>query len=326
MSNAYHHISQKIPTPIAALALGLASLGWCWDNRLQLHGRLQIVAALLALCLLSLLLLKFYKNPSLFKQDLAHPIVGSVLPTAAMALMLVAAALPHSLALPLWCLAVLLHLGLLSGFVWQRLRHWQFDHLIPGWFVPPIGIVTAVVTSPLPSSHFLPSLLFWFGLAMYVLMLPVMLYRLLFAGSLPTAAQPSLAVLAAPASLCLTGYLSFSSTPAPALVLGLLVLALLMTTLIYGLLPRLLRLPFSPAFAALTFPLVIGATALFKVTALLQQWQWRELASLIHKIAYVELVIATAVCSYVAWRFGIYLLQQYQASANLSKVNQLLNN
>lgn len=308
------HFTQSIPTPLAALALGIASLGWCWDSSFGLNGTVQFPAAVFAMCLLGLLLLKFSTTPQLLWQDLAHPILGSVLPTAAMASMVVSVALPSPIAQVLWYSAVVLHIVLFAGFLWHRLPALQLQQLIPGWFVPPIGIVTAVLTCPLAIPQMLITGLFWFGLAAYLLMLPIMLYRLLFAGTLPLAAKPSLAILAAPASLCLASYLTFTPEPAIWLVMLLLALALIMTSIIYLALPYLLRLPFSPAFAAYTFPLVIGTTALFKVSALFNQWQLATVARLITYIAYLELAIATVICSYVTLRFAQYLLQQFQQS------------
>lgn len=312
MSKPVVYFSQNIPTPLAALALGIASLGWCWDSNFALNGTVQLASALVAGGLLLLLLLKFICCPALFKQDLAHPIVGSVLPTAAMAMMVIAVALPEPLAVLLWCGAVALHIILFISFLWHRLPALQLQQLIPGWFVPPIGIVTAVLTSPAAIPTQFIAALFWFGLTAYFFMLPLMLYRLLKVGALPLAAKPSLAVLAAPASLCLAAYSSFAAAPAVWLVLLLLVLALLMTSVIYLALPSLLRLTFTPAFAAYTFPLVIGATALFKVSGLLSTWHFVQLAQLISFIAYLELAVASLVCSYVAYRFGLYLWQQWQ--------------
>mgnify|MGYP000997239442 CR=1 FL=1 len=36
----------RIPTPMAALALGIASLGWCWENALPLDGHAKQLGAL----------------------------------------------------------------------------------------------------------------------------------------------------------------------------------------------------------------------------------------------------------------------------------------
>lgn len=325
MSQSITQFSQRVPTPLAALALGIASLGWCWDSNLQLDGKVQLTAAGIAAVLIGLLLLKFARYPRLFWQDLAHPILGSVLPTAAMATMVISVALPESLAIPVWAAAVIAHSLLFAGFLRHRLTAFQLQQLIPGWFVPPIGIVTAVLTCPTTIPYWLAAALFWFGLFAYALMLPVMLYRLVKLGTLPLAAKPSLAVLAAPASLCLAAYISFAATPAKWLVLLLLPVALLMTTIIYLVLPSLLRLNFTPAFAAYTFPLVIGTTALFKVADLFTTWQWSGLSQLVLNLAYLELTVATLVCSYVAWRFALYFWQQRQSAQSTQTDLTLVN-
>ena len=313
MSNARTDLSSTIPTPLAALALGIASLGWCWDKTLQLQGSVQTLAALIALACLSLLLFKFVRQPTLLRQDLANPLLGAVLPASAMALMVIATALPNSVGRWLWSVAVILHVLLFVAFIWHRVGTLQFNQFLPGWFVPPIGIVTAVVTCPAAVSDSFVHAIFWFGLLCYALLLPLVLIRLLLAGSVPLAARPSLAVLAAPASLCLTGYLSLSSPAHPMFVLSLLILALVMTSIIYVAMLYLLRLPFSPGFAAFTFPLVIGATALFKASEQFALWQQHESAALLQQLAYLELVIATLVTLYVSFRFAGYLWQQSAA-------------
>ena len=101
------------PTPMAGLALGIASLGWCWENAAQLHGLGQIIGAVIASAMLFILLLKFVCFPKILWNDLAHPVVGSVAPTFAMATMVVSNAVTHfnaALGNALWLFAVVLHL------------------------------------------------------------------------------------------------------------------------------------------------------------------------------------------------------------------------
>lgn len=319
MSPIYQAVNRIMPTPIAALALGLASLSWCWSI-VAAVPELQLIGALCASVLLCLLASKFMLAPKQLSTELANPIVGSVLPTAAMATMVISVALPTNLAYWCWLLAVAVHLLLLGGFIWQQHKTFTLPRLIPGWFVPPIGLVTAVLTYPANAPFWLVNSIFWLGLTGYFLLLPLMLYRLLRKGALPDAAKPSLAVLAAPASLCLAAYLHFTAAPSPLLLGVLLVLALLMTSIVYVALPRLLCLPFTPAFAAYTFPLVIGATALFHVSRVFTLWQLDTLAVLIQRIAYLELGIATLVCTYVAIRFVCYIVVQWQQQCTDSAV------
>ncbi len=64
------------PTPMAGLALGIASLGWSWENMIAAHGVAQWVGAAIASVLLIVLAFKFLWHGHLLRQDLAHPVVG----------------------------------------------------------------------------------------------------------------------------------------------------------------------------------------------------------------------------------------------------------
>lgn len=74
-------------------------------------------------------------------------------------------------------------------------------------------------------------------------MLPMMIYRFIFTHEIPDAAKPTLAIMAAPASLSLAGYLTVVSEPSPVIVALLFGIAVLMTAIIYLAFTRLLRLP-----------------------------------------------------------------------------------
>ena len=81
----FKHIKTKVsgaPTPMGGLALGIASLGWAWESMANLNGVAQYTGAAIASVLLLLLTLKFLLHPQLLKADLAHPVVGSVVPTS----------------------------------------------------------------------------------------------------------------------------------------------------------------------------------------------------------------------------------------------------
>ncbi len=304
------------PTPMAGLALGIASLGWCWENAGQFDGRLQLLGAAIAAVLLLVLTFKFLIHPRLLWQDLAHPVVGSVVPTYAMGTMVVSKAvglLAPTLGQGLWLFAVVVHLVFLATFVWHRAKAFEIHHMVPSWFVPPVGIIVADVAYPGGPFASLATGLLWFGMACYGLMLPLMLYRLIFSHEVPDAAKPTIAILAAPASLSLAGYLTVSQDPSLLLVAVLLGIAVLMTGIIYLAFIKLLRLPFSPGYAAFTFPLVIGATALFKVSHLLSQWsQAARYAEQLHQLAYLELGVATLVVGYVALRYLMFFLPAVQ--------------
>ncbi|MCF7481282.1 TDT family transporter [Vibrio sp. J1-1] len=301
------------PTPMAGLALGIASLGWSWENFAELHGYGQWMSAGIASVLLTILAIKFILHHPLLRQDLAHPVVGSVVPTFAMGTMVVSNSLGQLFALAgdtLWLVAVVLHIVFLVSFVYHRAKEFELHHMVPSWFVPPVGIIVADVSfsgNPLlaPVAH--GTLMF--GMVAYAVMLPMMIYRFMFTHEIPDAAKPTMAILAAPASLSLAGYLTVAATPSPVIIAMLFGIAVLMTAIIYLAFFKLLRLPFSPGYAAFTFPMVIGATALFKMA------NWMEAQSLaadyvqqVRSLAGLELIVATCVVVYVTLQYISHLL------------------
>ncbi|WP_394229335.1 TDT family transporter [Shewanella colwelliana] len=305
---ALHHSTSRLPSPMGGLALAIASLGWAWDSLLpQYNGLGQTTGAIIASALLSALLCKFLLHPKVLKEELTHPVVGSVIPTFAMALMVVSNTLWHQNPLAgqyLWLIAICIHLVFLSMFVYYRAFDFKLEHMVPSWFVPPIGIIVAAVSFPDDGYHWVATATLMFGMGCYLIMLPLMLYRLIFCPQIPDAAKPTIAILAAPASLSLAGYLTIVEHPSVTIIALLLSVALLMTSVVYLAFFHLFKLPFSPGYAAFTFPMVIGATALFKVYHwLVAKYGVTQLAISVETTAIIELLIASFVVIYVAYRY-----------------------
>lgn len=297
----------RLPTATAGLGLGLASLGWTLDNALSLGGTAQMTGSVLASLLFLPVISKFLLYPAILRQELAHPVASSILPTLPMGLMIVSVTL--GLYFPvagevLWFLAVVAHFLLLADFIWRHLRSLKVSSVMPSWFIPPVGILTAVLTVP---DTFFTSLAYFimiFGMVSFALLLPLIVYRLIFYPAIADAAKPTIAILAAPASLALASYINLISNPSFWLVLTLLALALVLTFFTYLILIRLLRLPFSPAFAAFTFPLVISASAIYRVTKLFAFHPGtRAYAETLYYLGATELFIATIVVIYVSFLY-----------------------
>ncbi|MCP8689768.1 TDT family transporter [Marinobacterium sedimentorum] len=313
MFNAFRIATRQVPTPLAGLALAIAALGACWELYNPHQGQAQLTGALLASVLLLAILCKFVLNPLLLWRDLAHPVVGGVVPTFSMATMVISDAL-HPLvptfAGGIWLLAVALHLTFLLLFALHRIRKFELHHMAPSWFVPPVGIVSAALTCP-PEAVELARNLMWFGLISYSLLLPLMLYRLIFAKRLPRAARPILAILAAPANLCLAGYISIIDEPSILLIAVLGTVAQLMTLIIYMAFFQLVRLPFSASHAAFAFPVVVSALAMLELTHVLQTLGApADVVGQIDALAKAQLGLASLMVLYVSGR----LLLQYATS------------
>lgn len=302
--------SSAIPTPLAGLALGIAGLGLGLENALPLHSLGQSIGAVLAFFMLLCIACKFIAHPALLLQELSHPVLGSIMPTFTMSLMLVAKTLGtwHAAAGEmLWLTAVALHLILMLFFSHYRLREFKLHHMVPSWFVPFVGIILAAVTMPDPKYHAAVYALLVFGMVSYAVLLPVMVYRLIFSQEVVDAAKPTIAIMAAPASLSLAGYLSLEANPSLLLCGVLLGIALLMTGVVYLAFFRLLRLPFSPGFAAYTFPMAVGATALYKAAEHLSTYPAAMgYARQLGGMAVAETVVASLIVGYVCLRYFLH--------------------
>lgn len=314
------HRASRLPSPMAGLALAIASLGWAWENMLPaLAGKGQIFSAGIAAVMLASLVVKFVLHPNILKQELSHPVIGSVIPTFAMALMVISNSVglyAASAGQFIWLSAILIHLVFLSMFIFYRAVDFKLEHMVPSWFVPPIGIIVAAVSFPNGEAaqgvEWLANAILNLGILCYLIMLPIMLYRLIFCDTIADAAKPTIAILAAPASLSLAGYLTISTQPSAVVVALLLSIAVLMTSIIYLAFFHLLKLPFSPGYAAFTFPMVIGATALFKTGYwLTDTYGENQFTTIVGHAAKGELFVATAVVLYVAYRY----ISHYTVSA-----------
>lgn len=300
---------RTLPTPMAGLALGVASLGWCMENAFPLYGWGQTVGAVIAACLLLLLCTRFAWHFDTLMADLKHPVLGSIVPTFAMCLMVLSAALglccPMTGAV-LWCVAIAIHFFALSVFTFHRLKEPHLTAMVPSWFIPPVGLVVADVSFP-GIAELLPlaQIILFVGIVSYAILLPLMLYRLIFRPEVPQGAKPTIAIMAAPASLTLAGYLTIVEEPNLLLCAILLGIAVFMTVGIYFAFWSLLRLQFSPGYAAFTFPMAIGATALYKSAAAISVWPAAaEYVQTLRIMAHFELAVAFLVIVYV---FVLYM-------------------
>lgn len=298
------HKFEKIPVGLSGVALGTATLGLAWKN--QGINWISYLTVTVALIYFFVLVWRDLKHPKIFKSELQHHVLGSYVPTLAMAMMVFAGmSLPifPSFAKGLWIFAIGLHLWCLGVFLYHRFQRFDWEEMVPSWFVPPIGIVVACVNSKGMGFDTLAQWIWYIAAPLYLIMLVFMIYRLTFYNFKH---PETFGIMAAPASLVFAGYLVISPEPNDLICHGFLLLSLLMTGVLYLAFFKLLKRDFNPGFAAFTFPLAIGAVALEKYSAALTLQNELQLAHVIQWVARIELVVATAIISYVVYGFYKY--------------------
>lgn len=252
---------KKTPMAVCSIALALAALG----NLLLPYGEaVRYICGILSGLILVLFILKIIFDFEQVKSELKNPIVLSVLPTSTMALMLLCVYVKPFIgfaAVVVWYAAIALHVLIMLLFAKRFVMAFDLKNVFPSWFVVCAGIAAAAVTSPAMDAKPLGQIAVWIGLALYIVALPIVIYRMIKLKPMPEPARPTIAIFTAPVSLCLAGYMSAFEQPNAVLVYILLALAVASYLYVTVCMIFLLRLKFYPTCAAFTFPYVISAVA-----------------------------------------------------------------
>ncbi len=308
-------VIKKIPVPMAGLMLGLASAG----NLVLSYGSIyrNIFGGIAALIFL-LLVMKIVLFPKDVVESLDNPVIASVSPTFSMGVMILSTYLkPYfpSLALGLWVMALLLHFALMIYFTKKYVLNFNIKKVFPSYFVVYVGIVVASVTAPVYNLASLGQSIFWFGFICYLVLLPIVLYRVIKVKEIPEPALPTIVIIAAPSSLCLAGYMNSFQNKNMILVGILASLSLLMLTAVLINMPKLLKLKFYPSYSAFTFPLVISAIAIKLTNGFLVN-TGRPI-TILKYVVKVEEVLAVSIVLYVLIRYIGFLTAKEEAIANV---------
>ncbi len=198
---------RRASIPCAGVALGFAALG----NLLQSYAEaFHILCGLISLFFVVLLIGKLLVDGKSLRKAMGNPIQASVAGTLSMAIMLLStyiAAQAHVVAFVIWVAAVYAHITLIVWFTRQYfLKSFKLERVFASYFIVYVGIVVASVTAPAFGMQSFGNVAFWFGLACFVALLFPVTKRYVQVKETPQAALPIFCIYAAPASLCVAGY------------------------------------------------------------------------------------------------------------------------
>ncbi|WP_165002736.1 MULTISPECIES: TDT family transporter [unclassified Enterococcus] len=302
-----------IPIPICGLILGMASLGNLFKDY-HLVG-LGNVIGVLSMVLMLFMFVKLFILFEHTRKMLHDPIIASVSPTFTMALMVICTYfVSFTTILPIvkfvWAAAVVFQVILVLYFTYHHVikADLSIEAIYPSWFIIYVGFGVITVTA----GNFFPligKIFFWISLACYTFLLPIIIKRVFFVKNMAHPTLPLITIVAAPGSLCLTGYLKNFEHPNVYLVVFLFVLSQILYFVVLSMLPHLFKLHFYPSYAAFTFPLVISATALFTAV---HYFNGLGMASgLLDVLKIAECIIASLVVLYVLVHYLRFLLKEH---------------
>ena len=257
---------RSTPVPVAGLMLGLAGLG----NLIHPYGdHFRYTSGAVAFIIILLLIGRFITDNNGFLNELDNPVVASVAPAFSMGIIILAGYLaPHipEIARAIWYTGILLHGIFVLLFSAKYLIKFNIKKVFPSYFIVYVGIVVASVTAPAFERLFLGQVIFWAGFIGYMVLLPVVTYRVIIVREIKKPALPTIAIFTAPAGLCLAGYMAAFPEKSSLMVGWLTFLTVVMIASVIIYLPKMLAVGFCPSFSAFTFPFVITAIGLRMVT------------------------------------------------------------
>lgn len=298
-------VFKKVPIPMAGLMLALAATG----NLVLSYGEVYrnifgILASIILIFILGKLIIDFKD----VLENLKNPVMASIAPTFTMGIMILSTyinKLSSSVALSIWVIGLVLHIILIVYFTLKFILKFDVNKVLPSYFIVYVGIVVGSITAP---SHNLAKIgqgLFWFGLVSYAILLPIVIYKVFVIKKIQEPLKPILIIFAAPASLCLAGYLASFPEKNMTIVGILAVLSVIMYLGSLVILPKLLKLKFYPSYSAFTFPLVISAIAIKQTNGFLIK-KGTEIV-LLKYVVYFETVVAVLIVAYVLYKYMKFL-------------------
>jgi len=299
-------IIAKIPIPVSGLMLALAAAG----NLVLQYGTLyKDIFGLLSAVIFIALIAKMIIMPKSLAEGFENPLVASVMPTFSMGLMILSTYIkPYffSAAYCLWLLGLTVHVGLVICFTRKYILKFDIKKVFPSYFIGYVGFACGSVTAPAFGLARWGQLLFWLSFTSYLILFPLILYRVIIIKKIPAAAKPTIVIFLAPPNLCLAGYMNSFQEKSMAIVGFLSTLSLIMCVSVMLYIPRILRLKFYPSYSALTFPFVIAAVAMKSTCAFLSE-RGAVFPLFIYYTKFLEIWAITMVL-YVLIRYIAFLL------------------
>jgi tellurite resistance protein len=197
---------QHLPVTVFAVVMGLGGTAVAWQRASVALGAPGLIGHLLTWLALAVFAaavgaygLKVARHLPAVRAEWRHPVRLAFVPTASIALVILALAL-NDLAAPLaaalWWVGAIAQLALTLDVLrtWIGDPRFALNHVHPAWFIPVVGNLVV----PLAGVSHAPRQVAWFffsvGLVYWLAPLPVVLGRLVLGGVLPDTLAPTLAV------------------------------------------------------------------------------------------------------------------------------------
>jgi len=302
----------KAPIPLAGLMLGLASAGNMIPDIKPFFG-------ILSASVLIILLTKFVLDSKTCRDEFKNPAIVGIMCTIPMGVsILTTYTAPYfeTASYIVWLSMLAVHFGIMVYFTKSFMFKLDVKKILPSYFIVYVGITVGSVVAPTYKAFALGEFLFWFGFIAYLVLLPLIFYRAGVLKNVPEPLVPTIAIFAAPASLCLAGYLKAFQAKETWIVYILFVFSLVSYFAVMAYMPRMIRLKFYPSCSAFTFPLVISAIAT-NATYTYLKGQGTDYP-IIQYLAWLEIILALLLISIVIFRYSNHFILKGNRKRSIS--------
>lgn len=265
---------KHFPITFFAVVMGLAGLALATRRiEIALFGApgaasfaLTLVTAATFCVIAAVYLAKALRHTDAMTAEWNHPVRIAFFPAITIGVLLVCSGiLPHARGLveAIWIAATAAHLLIILGVVSAWISHRTFEqaHLTPAWFIPAVGNVLVPVAGVELGYLEISWFFFSVGMLFWVIFLTLVFNRLIFHNPIAERLLPTLVILIAPPSVGFVAWMLLNGGAVDAFARVLYYSALMFVLVMLTQVGRLLRLPFSMAWWAYSFPVAAFAIA-----------------------------------------------------------------
>ncbi|MGU8571672.1 TDT family transporter [Clostridium perfringens] len=300
---------QNMPIGISGTCLAFITLSNSWN--LKGINYFKPIAIFLAVCMLSLMILRLIRFPKVMYEELKNPVTGTFYPTMGMVVWLVSGFFyPYFPVVCswLWIAAVIYHYGIVIFYTIIRIKERKFENIMPTCFIVYTGMITGSVASKgmdgvIPQIPQIAHFMLMFGFIFYTILLPLVLYIVFKSEILDDHKLPTVGIICSPAPLGVVGILTIEPNPNPYMLAWLVITGLILLVVVYGYILKLFKEGFKPSYAAFTFPLAIATLSAFKLSTYFTGLGYAKMANLFKFLGDVEIFIATYVIFFMLLNF-----------------------
>ena len=305
---------ENMPVPILPTIVGAATLsnvyltlGYTWIRHLVMISATIILLAYSA---------KVVKYFSTVKKEYSNTVPASLYAGFTMITMILGSyyfEYNQTIGKSIWFIGLILHALHIIVFTYRNvIKGVNMDTFLPSWFVTYNGIMVSTVVGGVMNEPLICKIVVYYGIGVFALIIPFMVYRLI-KHPIKDAVYHTQAIVLAPSSLCVVGYLNFiKENPNSTLLYALYVCVLLALIFILCKLPKFFSYSFTPGFAGLTFPMAIGIVASIKMSAFVTAQGNEVLGNIIKEVSGIQIVVTTVIIGFVLYNFARMFVSSYK--------------